>query len=409
MPSTIAIAGGGLSGLVLARILQLHDIPCTVYEADPSADARSQGGSLDMHVESGQLALRAAGLYDEFRRHTHPQGEAMRVLDKAGVVYIDEPSKEGDGDRPEIDRTVLRNLLIESLDPGRIAWGHKVTAVRTRDDGRHELTFANGASVAADLLVGADGTWSKVRPLLSAAKPEYTGISYLELHITDAKSRHPDSAEIVGTGILFALSDNKAIMGHGGSHIHLGASLRAPENWLASSGVNWSDPAEAKAALQAEFADWSTDLTDLIRNSDDTIVPRLIHALPTDHSWTRVPGVTLIGDAAHVMSPFAGEGANLAMLDATELAMAIIESGADTESPLTQQENELSQPKKPLSQNGNGETAPARFEVALARYETAMFPRARAAAEGSAQGLAMCFAADSPSGLVKFFSGMAEI
>ena len=372
---SIAIVGAGLGGLVLARILQLHGIAATVYEGDASAHARRQGGSLDMHEESGQLALRQAGVYEEFRRRTHPQGEAMRVLDKAGTVFIDHAPADGEGSRPEIDRTELRDLLIASLDPGRIVWGHKVTAVRALDGGRHELTFADGSSTTTELLVGADGTWSKVRPLLSAAKPEYCGISYLELHLADVRERYPALAALVGTGVMFALSDNKALMGHGGRHIHIGASLRVPEDWTVSSGVDWSDVAAARAALLKEFADWSPALQDLIRNCDDPIIPRLIYALPTGHSWARVPGVTLLGDAAHVMSPYAGEGANMAMLDATELALALVEHGADVETALTQ-------------------------------YEAALFPRSKAAAEGSAHGLEMCFAPDSPKALVHFFAKM---
>lgn len=215
---SIAIIGAGLGGLVLARILQIRSISSTVYELDVAADARKQGGSLDMHEESGQFALRTAGLYEEFRRLTHPQGEAMRVLDKSGRVFINYAPEEGEGGRPEIDRTALRDLLIASLDPGTIMWGHKLTAVRSLGDGRHELTFATGSSTTVDLVVGADGTWSKVRPLLSDAKPEYCGISYLELHLSDVDKRHPDSAALVGPGVFFALSDNKALMAHGGRH-----------------------------------------------------------------------------------------------------------------------------------------------------------------------------------------------
>src|ERR1700678_94587 len=192
----IGIVGAGLGGLVLARVLQIHGIPSTVYELDAATDARRQGGSLDMHEESGQLALRIAGLYEEFRLLTHPQGEATRVLDKAGRVFIDDMPEEGHGGRPEIDRTALRDLLIDSLNPGRIVWASKVTAVKSLGGGRHELIFAGGGSTVADLLVGADGAWSKVRPLLSAAKPEYCGISYLEMHLSDANEQHPDSAAL---------------------------------------------------------------------------------------------------------------------------------------------------------------------------------------------------------------------
>jgi 2-polyprenyl-6-methoxyphenol hydroxylase-like FAD-dependent oxidoreductase len=372
---SIAIIGAGLAGLVLARVLQILGIPSTVYELDAAADARKQGGSLDMHEESGQFALRTAGLYEEFRRLTHPQGETIRVLDKSGTVFINHAPEEGEGGRPEIDRTTLRELLIASIDPRTIMWGHKVIAVTSLEGGRHELTFATGGIAAVDLLIGADGTWSKIRPLLSDAKPIYCGISYLEMQLSDVEERHPDLAQLVGPGVFFALSDNKALMAHGGRHIHLGASLRVPQDWTVKSATDWSDAAAAREFLLREFADWGAELKDLIRNCDDTIIPRLIFALPIGHSWGRSPGVTLLGDAAHVMSPYAGEGANLAMLDATELALAIATHRDD-------------------------------FEAALAQYERSMFPRSKVAAEKSAQGLEMCFASDAPKGLVSFFESM---
>jgi len=371
---TIAIAGAGPSGLVLARVLQLHGIAATVYELDTGAHARHQGGLLDMHEESGQLALQHAGLHEEFLRHTQPGAETTRVLDKTGKVLVHEEPEGGSHGRPEILRTELRDLLADSLAPGTIAWGHKITAARTLGGGRHELVFGDGTSAAADLLVGADGTWSRVRPLLSAATPRYAGVTHFELTLTDARERHPRSAEVVGSGSLFAAADNKAIIGHGGAHPHLGASLRVPESWSEDRGVDWSDSAAARAALLAEFADWGTDLRDLIRDCDDGIVRRKIYGLPVGHTWARVPGVTLTGDAAHVMSPYAGEGANLAMQDAAELALALVEHAGDVEKALTQ-------------------------------YETAMFPRAEQAAEMSAQGLDMCFAADAPRALVEFFGG----
>jgi 2-polyprenyl-6-methoxyphenol hydroxylase-like FAD-dependent oxidoreductase len=378
MPSSsspsIAVIGGGLSGLVLARILQQHDIACTVYELDATADARRQGGLLDLHVESGQLALREAGLYEQFRRLTRPQAEAMRVMDKAGTVFIDQAS-EGNSGRPEIDRTELRALLLDSLHPGRVVWDRKLSRARRLDDGRFELVFANGSRETADLLIGADGAWSRVRPLLSSASPEYAGISYFELRVTDAPTTVPASAALVGTGSLFALSDNKNLGGHGGRDLHLGVMLRAAEDWLDTRGVDWSDPAATRTALLAEFADWTPALTDLIRHCDDEIVARRIHALPTGHSWPRTPGVTLVGDAAHLMSPFAGEGANAAMLDGCELALALIEHGDDV-------------------------------EAALRAYETVMFPRSADAARQSARGLDLCFADDAPRGMVEFFGRM---
>ena len=374
--ASIAIVGAGLGGLVLARVLQQHGVAAIVYEADPAQGSRVQGGVLDIHEDSGQLALRAAGLHEAFLGLTHPQGEALRVLDKTGAVRIDLAPQAGGG-RPEIDRTALRDLLVSSLDPGAIMWGHKLAAVSPLGGGRHRLTFADGSGASTDLLLGADGAWSKVRPLLTAATPAYCGISYLEMRLSNVRERHPAAAALVGPGVFFALSDNKALMGHGGRQIHLGAAFRAPPDWISTRGVDWSDAPAAREALLEAFADWSPDLTDLIRHCDDEIVPRLIHALPIGHRWERAPGVSLLGDAAHLMSPFAGEGANMAMFDALELAMALIEGGDDV-------------------------------EAALGRYEAAMFDRGAAAAQASSQGLDLCFAADAPRGMVEFFSGLGS-
>jgi 2-polyprenyl-6-methoxyphenol hydroxylase-like FAD-dependent oxidoreductase len=373
---TIAIVGAGPGGLVLARVLRGAGLPATVYELDAGPTARDQGGTLDLHEESGQLAMRAAGLDAEFRRLARYEGEATRVLDRHGAVVFDEPADEAGGTRPEVDRTALRDTLLASLEPDAIAWGHKVTAVRTAADGRHELTFADGATVRADLLVGADGAWSKVRPLLSDATPEYTGVSFVEMRLTDADRTHPAAAALVGAGSMFALSDGEGLIaqrnGDGGIRVY--AAFRTPENWLSDIGVDWADPVAARTALLRRFAGWSADLTALIRDCDDGFVPRPIHALPIGHAWDRRPGVTLLGDAAHLMSPFAGEGANLAMLDAAELGRALAAHRGDV-------------------------------EKALAQYESAMFPRSAAAAAASAEGIEICFAADAPHGFAALMAG----
>ena len=370
-PPVVAIVGGGLGGLLLARILQVNGVASTVYELDASPTARSQGGLLNINEDSGQGALRAAGLYEAFCRLTRPQAEGMRVLDRAGTVYIDQ---RGEGGRPEIERADLRRLLIGSLYPGCVQWGHKLAGITALGSGRHRLHFTTGHHTDTDLLVGADGTWSKVRPLVSAAVPAYCGVSYLDLRISDAGRRYPALADLVGPGMFFALSDHKALIGHGGHDLHLGASVRVPQDWIESGGVDWSDAQAARRALLAAFADWSPELQELIRSSDDKITPWRIFALPRDHVWERVPGVTLLGDAAHVMSPYAGEGANLALQDAADLALALSQPGQD-------------------------------LEAALTSYETAMFARSHVAAEHSALGLEMCFAADAPQEMVAFFTG----
>ncbi|GAA1967870.1 NAD(P)/FAD-dependent oxidoreductase [Amycolatopsis minnesotensis] len=368
----IAIIGAGLGGLTLARVLRVRGLDAAVYELEASPTARTQGGMLDIHEESGQLALRAAGLHDEFRELIHAGGEAMRILDEHAVVRMEE-ADDGDGGRPEVDRGKLRDLLLGSLPDGTVHWGQKVTGARPLGHGRHEVTLADGTAFTTDLLVGADGAWSKIRPLLSAATPVYSGFSFVEADLLDADTRHPVSATVVGGGMLFAIGAGKGFLAHrepDGS-LHVYTALEVPEDWI--PGIDFADTAAAKSAVLSHFHGWDPSLRALLADADTALIPRPIFALPVGHSWDRVPGVTLLGDAAHLMSPFAGEGANLAMLDGAELGEAIAAHPGDLES-------------------------------ALAAYERALFPRSEESAGESAANLVSAFAADSPQSLLDQFA-----
>jgi 2-polyprenyl-6-methoxyphenol hydroxylase-like FAD-dependent oxidoreductase len=371
----ITIIGAGLGGLTLARVLHVHGIAATVYEADASADARAQGGMLDIHDHNGQLALKAAGLFDEFLRIIHEGGEATRVLGPLGTVLFEAPD-DGAGHRPEVHRGDLRRLLLGALPAGTVQWGHKVTRVHALGGGRHTVTFANGSTVTTSLLVGADGAWSRVRPLLSGAKPEYAGISFLETYLFDADARHPASAKAVGNGALFAVVPGKGIQAHRETDgaLHTYVALAKPQDWIA--GIDFTNSKVAKARIAAEFDGWAPALTALITDGETDLVPRTIHSLPAGHRWERVPGVTLLGDAAHLMPP-SGEGANLAMYDGAELGKAIAAAGRGG------------------------------LEAALAGYEQAMFTRSADEAVEAAKILRLCFGADAPRGLIEFFTGGA--
>ena len=372
--TSIAIIGGGLGGLTLARVLHVHGIAATVYEAEASADARTQGGLLDIHDSDGQLALKAAGLYDEFRRIIHEGAEATRVLDPHGTVLFDEPD-DGTGRRPEVHRGALRRMLLDSLPAGTVQWGRKLTGVRALGGGRHELTFADGSAATASLLVGADGAWSRIRPLLSDAKPEYAGVSLIETYLFDADARHPASAKAVGNGAMFALVPGKGICAHREANgvLHAYVALTRSQDWIAS--IDFADPKAARARVSAEFDGWAPELTALITDGETDPVPRTIHALPIEHRWKRVPGVTLLGDAAHLMPP-SGDGANLAMYDGAELGKAIAAHRGD-------------------------------LEAALAEYEGAMFARSAKAAADAVEVHDLCYGDDAPHGLIDFFTGGA--
>ncbi|MBM7171456.1 FAD-dependent monooxygenase [Streptomyces sp. G44] len=357
MTTDVTIIGAGLGGLTLARVLHLHGIPVTVYEAEASPAARSQGGMLDIHDYNGQPALRAADLTDEFRGLVLEGRQAMRILDPDGTVLLDK-ADDGTGGRPEVQRGELRQILLDSLPAGTVRWGHKAGGARALGGGRHEVTFADGRTVVTDLLVGADGAWSRVRPLLSAATPEYTGKSLVETYLYEADTRHPAAAKAVGGGSMMALTPDREIFAHRerGDTLHAYVGLAEPQEWFAA--VDFTDGPAATARIAEEFAGWAPELTALITDSDVDPVLRPLFALPTGHRWDRVPGVTLLGDAAHLAAPN-GEGANLAMLDGADLGTALAAHPDD-------------------------------IEAALDAYEQAMFPRSAKAAlfeRAEAQGI----------------------
>ncbi len=370
MKPTVAIVGAGLGGLTFARVLCTRGIAATVYEAETSATARSQGGMLDIHKHNGQVALRAAELFDTFETLIHVGGEASRILDNQGRVLMDEPD-DGSGNRPEVPRGELRRMLLASLPTGTVRWGHKFKAASSLGQGRHKLTFVDGDEVTCDLLVGADGAWSKVRPLVSDAKPAYAGTIFIETFLRDSDNRHKAAAKIVGAGAMYALTPGKGITAHREPNgvLHAYVALAKPADW--TSQINFSDPMAAAERIAQEFEGWAPALRALITECDTGPVPRAIHALPDNHRWARTPGVTLVGDAAHLMMP-SGEGANLAMYDGAELARLISDHPDDT-------------------------------EIALATYEAELFARCMTEAAGAHEVFDACYGKDAPQSLLDFF------
>ncbi len=362
----IAIAGGGLGGLTLARILRRHGIDAVVYEREASRSARSQGGMLDLHPESGQQALAEAGLAGWFRSEARPEGEEHRILDPAGRTLVHHKPQPGSfSGRPEIDRSALRDLLLDSLPGDSVAWQHRLVAATPRPDGGFGLTFHGGPRTDCDVLIGADGARSVVRSLLTDAKLSYVA-TLVELSISDADRRHPDLAELVGPGNLWCIGVNQILAAQrlSDGSIRVGISLRAEDRDI--------DTYRSKRALLDMFEGWDSNLTALIEAGDSAPTPRRIEAMPIGTRWANQPGITLIGDAAHLMPPV-GEGANQAMLDAAELAGELAANPADPDS-------------------------------AIRTYEEAMFTRTHPIAEMSARVQAMMLSPTAADDITRFFT-----
>jgi len=330
MRRRIAVVGSGPAGLTFARVLHRHGHPVAVLERDPAPDARPPGGTLDLHEGLGQLALDKAGLLAEFLALARPEGQAMRILDTDGTVLRDWRPGPDERANPEIDRGQLRDLLLGPLD---VQWGRGVTRVVPGTPDGVLVHFEDGRQEAYDLVLGADGAWSRVRPAISTATPHYTGVTSIETSLDDLDTRHPGLARLVGDGSVAVYGANRSLVAqrNSGGHVKVYAKFRAPLDWHTDQGLDQGlDLADAEAvrsSLLALFAGWTAPVLDLLRHGT-AFVHRPLHVLPVGHTWNHVPGVTLLGDAAHLMPPL-GAGANLAMLEGAELAESLAAFPAD--------------------------------------------------------------------------------
>lgn len=340
------MVGSGPAGLAFARVLHRHGHPVTILERDPSRHARPPGGTLDLHEGLGQLALEKAGVLAEFQSLSRPEGQAMRILDTDGTVLRDWQPRPGDQANPEIDRGQLRDLLLGPLD---VQWGRTVTEVVPEHRDGVLVHFADGRQETYDLVVGADGAWSKVRPAVSSVTPQYTGVTLVETSLDDVDTRHPDLARLVGDGSVGVYGVNRAIVAqrNSGGHVKVYAQFRVELDWRPNpnpnptptpvptpdpkpdqqTGLNQHaerNPADVEAvrsSLLALFDGWATPVIDLLRHGT-AFVHRPLYTHPVSNTWAHVSGVTLLGDAAHLMAPL-GAGANLAMLEGAELAESV--------------------------------------------------------------------------------------
>ncbi|MFI9250658.1 FAD-dependent oxidoreductase [Streptomyces sp. NPDC053069] len=333
----IAIVGAGLGGLALARVLHVNGMDSVVYEREASRSARSQGGMLDIH--SGQRALREAGLIDQFYAIARGEGQDMRLLEPDGTLLLQEDTPEGAPlERPEVDRADLRNLLLDSLPEHTVRWGH---AFESADNG--VLYFADGSSATYDLLVGADGANSRVRALLTDARPAHIGQNVVEVGIPDIDRTHPDLAAMVGRGNYWVLGNGISLgaQRNGDGRVRIGLSFyNTAEDWFDTSGIPFDDPAAARARLIDLLTGWDSRFTALIAACDDTIVPRSLTALPAGLTWPSTPDITLLGDAAHLMPPV-GQGANMALLDGALLGLALAAHPDDLPAAVEEYEREM--------------------------------------------------------------------
>ncbi|KAJ5951297.1 Monooxygenase FAD-binding [Penicillium vulpinum] len=407
-PPSIAIIGGGPSGLVLARLLEVNGITdYIVFERDQSSfpDPNQQGGTLDLHTESGQEALKRAGLFDKFSNELARWDAAcLHVLNSDGETIA---NMSDVGNRPEIDRLQLRHLLLESIPQHKIRWGHCVKSIERKEGDEQPMKnngctihFTNGSSATGfQLIVGADGVWSKVRPLLTPTRPVYSGKLYIEGKISHNNPSYSVAHELVGPGNMLVLGNHKmmAVQQLSDGHYRVYFGLAEPEDFYQRKISIDTDPTEATEAMRSRllsndfFAHWAPRVKGFIKNAEGPFRPWPLYFIdPETVGWDRcvAPGVTLLGDAAHASTPFVGEGVNCSMYDAVMLAESLV-SHCGRNITLDNVDD-------------------IKLEAALAAYEKDMFTRGKDLIQRSTESGKMLFSSNASSHILGLLNDDAE-
>jgi 2-polyprenyl-6-methoxyphenol hydroxylase-like FAD-dependent oxidoreductase len=340
----IAIVGGGPGGLTLARLLQMKGTDVTVYERDAHKDARPKGATLDLHDESGLRALREANLMEAFQKNYRPGADRMCITDNRGAVVLeDDVDKGGEYARPEIDRGPLQQILLDSLKEDTLVWGKHFVSMKPQGEGWN-LEFKNNDPVYADIVIAADGANSKIRPYITPIKAFYSGVTAIEGAVYDAEKNCPKINALLKGGKIFALGNSQSLIvsSKGDGSLVFYPGFKKDENWAKHSGIDFTDKLQVINWFKQEYASWDNIWLELFENASGSFIVRPQYCMPFDQTWDSLPNLTMLGDAAHLMPPYAGEGVNMAMLDAVELSECLLnENFSETKDAIEAYENQM--------------------------------------------------------------------
>jgi 2-polyprenyl-6-methoxyphenol hydroxylase-like FAD-dependent oxidoreductase len=314
----VAIIGAGPVGLTLARLLQQQGGSVTVYERDANAQARIWGGTLDLEEATGQLALHQAGLLAHYFAAAKPMGRV--IADEQGTVFF---ATEPNAANPEINRNELRKILLNNLAPGTVVWNRQLTGLAAHQ-GKWVLRFEQ-VMAEADVVIGANGGLSSVRSYVTDAEVTATGTFIIQGEVMEPTRTCPAIYHLCGgtTHILMSAQQGISLVVNPDNNgtMTYGVTFKQPADWPAGPGLNFRDPSGISDFLGGMFAQWSEGYQQLFRATSVFVgLPARLLSVAAPWKSTRPLPITLVGDAAHLMPPFAGKGVNTGLRDAVVLA-----------------------------------------------------------------------------------------
>ena len=320
----VGVVGGGIGGLVLALALRERGISYEVYE---QADELREVGAAVALSANGTRELRRLGLGERVEAlSVIPSALVIRRWD-TGEIIADHPIGRGGTYQATfgapyygVHRVALLQALADRLGDEGLMLGRRCVAVEERPSGV-ELRFADGASATADVVVGADGVHSVIRPhVVAEARGRFSGtVGYRGLVPVEELPSLPDP-----TPLQFWAGPGRHLLHYaidGGRTINFLAVVRVPK-W---TNDEWMEECAVSDAVDA-FDGWHPAVTEMV-GATDVGARWALHDLAPLTSW-HTDRVVLIGDAAHAMMPHQGQGANQTIEDAIVLADCLAD--ADT-------------------------------------------------------------------------------